>query len=155
MNSGPAIEQPVRRAKVWLAVVEGLVDHVPRRDLAAVVRDDRADMRLHTLEHQLARGWLVSVEEYPGGCPLVLGPDQRVADDLKFILQREGDQGIGLLEVEFAFPRLDCSHFHAILGSDAAELLEDQLPLGGSVIVRHPSAERDPDDEPRAELRLQ
>ena len=67
----------------------------------------------------------------------------------------EGDQGVGLLEVEFALSRLDRGHLHAVLGSDAAELLEDQLPLGGRVIVRHPPAEGDTHDEPASELRLQ
>ena len=88
-------------------------------------------MSPHAFEHQLARGRLVAVEEHPGGRPLVLGPDQGVADDLEPFFAGEGDQGVGLLEVEFAFSRLDLGHLHAVLGSDAAELLEDQLPLGG------------------------
>ena len=87
---------PAGRAKVIVAVVERLVDHVPRRDAPAVALHHRLDVPPHALQQQLPAGGLVPVAEEPRRRAVVLGPDQAVADDLQAVGVGEVDEGVRL-----------------------------------------------------------
>ena len=120
---------PAGRSQQGRAVVERLVDHVPHGDAAAVASDHGIDVRLHAPQEPLAAGGLFALAEEPRRRPVVLGPNQAVADHLEMACGGELHQRIGLGEIEPAFRSLHRIRFQAILGRHRIELRGKQRPV--------------------------
>ncbi|CAG7652321.1 hypothetical protein SBRY_50846 [Actinacidiphila bryophytorum] len=106
------------------AVLEGLVDDVPRVDLALVVGHDLGDVVVHRrLERRGAQA------RHPAGQLLV--PDQRVPADQHVLRLGVGDDLVAGTEVERVLARLDRVPLHLVLGRDRAELGVQGRRVGG------------------------
>ena len=116
-------------------VCECFIQDIPVGDLAAVTGDDGFDVRLHPLKEKFASWWIVSVPEEPRGGADVFGPDETVPQDLLLVGGREGDEGIGLVEIEYVPVPLDVVHFHAVGRGEDVELGADQIQFFRGVIV--------------------
>ena len=120
---------PTGLAEKLRAVVEHLVDDVPHRDPTAVAADDSVDVVLQPREEQIAAGSLLAIAEEPARRPVVLGPNQAMADNLQVASGGEVDEGIGLSEVELTFRRLNRIGLEAILGCYRIKLCQEQRPI--------------------------
>ena len=66
---------PAGLAQLGLAVVERLVDHVPRGDLALITTDDGINVRLHAGQQDLLRGRRGAILIEPSRRAVILRPD--------------------------------------------------------------------------------
>ena len=120
---------PTGLAEKLRAVIERLVDDVPNGDPTAVAADHGVDVVVHPGEEQIAAGSLLAIAEKPARRPVVLGPNQAMADNLQVACSGEIDEGIGLSEVELTFRRLDRIGLEAILGRHRIKLCQEQRPI--------------------------
>jgi hypothetical protein len=101
--------------------VEDLVDYVPGVDLAGVGGHELLDVS----NHDLLELGLVGDGRDPGG---ELGvPDGSVATDELVVLGGEADERVGAVEGELALGSLGGIPLHAVLRSDLAEVVDDDL----------------------------
>ena len=138
---------PTGLAEKLRAVVERLVDDVPHRDPTAVAADDSVDVVLQPREEQIAAGSLLAIAEKPARRPVVLGPNQAMADNLQVASGGEVDEGIGLSEVELTFRRLNRIGLEAILGCYRIKLCQEQRPIRrpcGNAIARSDAKTKQP-----------
>lgn len=126
-------------------VCECFIQDVPVGDLAAVTGDDGFDVCLHPLKKKFTSWWIVSVPEEPRGGANVFGPDKTVPQDLLAVGGGEGDEGIGLVEIEYVPAPLDVVHFHAVGRSEDIELGADKIELFRRVIIGEPAIDGDGD----------
>ncbi len=102
------------------AVVDGLVDHVPALDPAAVATGDGADVIAHAPKQDFARGGfaVVAFENPARGLAV---PDEGVADHGHVVLLAEQDVVVGRAELVAAGLRVDDRPLHVVLGREGGK----------------------------------
>ena len=75
----------------------------------------------------LAKNRLLSFLEEPRGGADVFGPDETVPQNLLVVGGGEGDEGVGLVEIEYVLTPLDVVHFHAVGRGEDVELGANQI----------------------------
>ncbi len=120
---------PTGLAEKLRAVIERLIDDVPHGNPTSITADHGLDVILHPAEELLAASSLLAIAEKPARRPVVLGPNQAMADNLQVACSSEIDEDIGLSEVELTFRRLDRIGLEAILGRHRIKLCQEQRPI--------------------------
>lgn len=116
-----------------VAVVEGLVDHIPLGDAAAVTSDDGVDVVAQALKEELPIGRGVPGRVEPGRGAIVLGPDEAVADDLESVAFGESHECVRGGEAPLVFPRLDGGRFEGVFGSHDPKVAQEQGVVLGAL----------------------